>query len=201
MPPDVQLSVPADPLLLNSDLGGWAGAGIARSGRREALLGRVEWLRIAPDRLGLEARVRGNRPLPYLVKIWVENRRLNCRCTCAPEMKPGCKHAVAALEALRFPLGALPRDAGSSRRRPPGRAGRGKGRIIHAAAGLSGFLVLGGAERTLTREERIELAREEERLLRRRRARRPRLKVTLLDEPGGPRRFEVVGATPSRCAD
>ena len=120
LPPHAQPSIPADDLLLGIDLGEWTGTGIARSGRREALLGRVEWLRLAPDGLGLEARVRGNRPLPYRVEVRVEDGSLSCRCTCAREMKPGCKHAVAALEALRFPLGALPRDGGLPRRRARG---------------------------------------------------------------------------------
>ena len=184
--------IPADPALLSTDLKDWAGERIASSGRREALLGRVELLRMAADGRSIEARVRGNRPLPYQVHVRTSEAGLLSSCTCAKETRPACKHAVAALEALRFPLSAAPRDLPGRKRRPAGRPGRGKGRIVQHAASLPGFLVLGGPERTLTREERIAIAREEEVIARRTRARRERAAVTQLPAGDGPLRFSVA---------
>jgi superfamily II DNA or RNA helicase len=184
--------IPADPALLSTDLKDWAGERIASSGRREALLGRVELLRMAADGRSIEARVRGNRPLPYQVHIQTSQAGLLSSCTCAKETLPACKHAVAALEALRFPLSALPRDLPGRKRRPAGRPGRGKGRIVQHATSLPGFLVLGGPERTLTREERVAIAREEEVIARRTRARRDRAAVTQLPAVDGPLRFSVA---------
>ncbi len=185
--------IPADPLLLGADLKEWVGERIAQSGRREALLGRVELLRMAADGRSIEGRVRGNRPLPYQVRVAVSEGRLISRCTCARESLPACKHAIAALEALRFPLSALPPDGSGmkKRRRPAGRPGRGRGRIVQHAASLPGFLVLGGAERTMTREERVALAREEEKAARRQQARRWKAAVSQLPAGEGPVRFTV----------
>mgnify|MGYP000178634643 CR=1 FL=1 len=53
--------MPADPALLQVDLGAWAGDHTAAAGRKEALLGRVEMLRLAADGRAITARVRGNR--------------------------------------------------------------------------------------------------------------------------------------------
>jgi hypothetical protein len=185
--------IPADPALIATDLRKWAGDRIAASGRREALLGRVELLRMAADGRSIEARVRGNRPLPYLVSVRTSPGGLVAACTCAKEMRPACKHAVAALEALRFPLSATPKEApGKRRRRAAGRPGKGRGRIVQHAASLPGFLVLGGPDRTLTREERVELAREEEIAARRARARREKAEVRQLPPDGGPLRFTVA---------
>ena len=61
--------VPADKRLLEAELGEWAGSRIAQGGRRDALLGRVEALRLSLDGRSIEARVRGNRPLPYSVEV------------------------------------------------------------------------------------------------------------------------------------
>jgi superfamily II DNA or RNA helicase len=188
----VKPKIPADPSLLGRDLTDWAGPHIGTAGRREALLGRVELLRLAADGRSIEARVRGNRPLPYRVTVSVGPDDLVGRCTCAKEASAPCKHAVAALEALRFPRQPAPGNGGASpRRRGGGRSGRGRGRIVQPAVSQPGFLVLGGSERTLTREERVALAREEELALRRQRARRSRAKVEPLPGDGGPPGFVV----------
>ena len=71
--------LPAHPSLLSLDLKGWVGEGIAASGRREALLGRVEFLRLAPSGRLLEARVRGNRATPYRTQVWIEGERMVSR--------------------------------------------------------------------------------------------------------------------------
>jgi superfamily II DNA or RNA helicase len=186
--------IPADPALLSTDLKEWAGERIAASGRREALLGRVELLRMAADGRSIEARVRGNRPLPYQVLVRTGQGGLASRCTCAKQTRPACKHAVAALEALRFPLSALPQEGPGRKRkrRAAGRPGRGKGRIVQHATSLPGFLVLGGPERTLTREERVALAREEELAARRSRARRGNAAVKKLPAERGPLRFSIA---------
>jgi superfamily II DNA or RNA helicase len=184
-------------LLLTADLKEWVGERIAQSGRREALLGRVELLRMAADGRSIEGRVRGNRPLPYQVQVSAAEGRLISRCTCARESRPACKHAIAALEALRFPLSASPPDPSKlkRKRRSAGRPGRGRGRIIQHAASLPGFLVLGGVERTLTREERIAMAREEELATRRLRARKGKAAVKQMQADGGPLRFSVAGGS------
>jgi superfamily II DNA or RNA helicase len=182
--------LPAHPSLLNVDLKAWVGEGIAASGRREALLGRVEFLRLAPSGRLLEARVRGNRPTPYRARVWIEGERMVSRCTCARESRPACKHAVAALEALRFPLSTVPRQG-------PGRRGRSasghpaRDQAIDPGTAQSGYLLYGGAERTLTREERVDVAAETELTNRRQRARRDRETVTPIPPSGGPPRFEV----------
>jgi len=179
--------LPAHPDLLSLDLKGWVGEGIAASGRREALLGRVEFLRLSPSGRLLEARVRGNRPTPYWTRVWVEGDQMISRCTCARESRPACKHAVAALEALRFPLSAVPRQGrGRSAFGQPARD-----QAMAPGTAQSGYLLFGGAERTLTREERVELAAEAELVNRRQRARRDREKVTPIPSPGGPPRFDV----------
>jgi superfamily II DNA or RNA helicase len=152
---------------------------------------------MAADGRSIEARVRGNRPLPYQVQVRTSRGTLMASCTCAKQMRPACKHAVAALEALRFPLSELPRDMKGMRRkrRSAGRPGRGKGRIVQHAASLPGFLVLGGPERTLTREERVAIAREEEIATRKSRSRRGRAPVAQLPLDGGPLRFTVSDRT------
>ena len=189
------LSVTADEVLLDVDLHDWAGERMARAGRQEALLGRVELLRLAADGRSIEARVRGNRPLPYRVEAWVDGAGIGSRCTCAGTSSVACKHAVAALEALRFPA---PRQAGQGKPRSksapgPGRPGRGRGRVVQHAPGGSGFLVVGGPERSLHRDERIALSREDELGQRRQRARRERAAVLLLPVDGGSPRFRVEG--------
>ena len=109
-------TIPAAAALLEVDLIAWAGARLAAAGRREALLGRVEWLRLLPDGTVLEARVRGNRALSYRVDIRASDQGLDSECTCLRGTSPACKHAVAALEALRFPLSMLPDETGAKRR-------------------------------------------------------------------------------------
>ncbi len=184
-PTPVQPPIPADPRLLDSDLEAWAGARTFRGGRRDALLGRVEWLRLTPEGSGLEARVRDHRPEPYQVSVRLTASGLHSECTCPDGAGPACKHAVAAVETLRFPLREAPKVA-------DGRTRRGSRRASAApATALAGFVVLGGGERTLTRAERIKQVREEEIALRRQRSRRKRFSVELMDVDGGPPAFAV----------
>ena len=177
--------IPADRLLLETDLEAWAGRRIFRGGRRAALLGRVEWLRLTPDGGGLEARVRDNRATPYVVNVRCIGAGLNSECTCPDGAAPGCKHAVAAVEALRFPLREAPR-AGDGRVRRGARKGGSS-----PTTALSGFVVLGGGERTLTRDERIAHARVEETSLRRQRSLRRNCRVSLISIEFGPPRFAI----------
>jgi superfamily II DNA or RNA helicase len=161
-------ALPAHATLLHADLREWAGQEIAATGRRDALLGRVEYLRLGASGRWLEGGVRGTRPRPYRVQIWVERDELATRCTCAAEPRRVCRHAVATLEALRFPLSAVPRPAGERRAR-----GRGVHRPGVGPRGAeAGYVMFSGAERTLTRDERVAAAREIELLARRQRARR-----------------------------
>ena len=116
--------VPAHSLLTGTDLSAWAGERLAAAGRKEALLGRVEMLRLAADGLAIEARVRGNRPLPYRVKVWVEDEGLRTLCTCAKETMP----VVQARR--RRPRGAALSSspcAAGPRRRPPQEPGGARG--------------------------------------------------------------------------
>ena len=177
----------ADPLLLKADLSRWAGVGIARGGRRAALLGQVEVLRLVSDGRTVEARVRDLGRSPYRVKVVVEDGSLACRCTCAHESP--CKHAVAAIEALRFPRPDLKSGAERARSaRRAGRTARGRGRILHQPARPQGWV--------LTRDERVELAREIEVLDRRNRARKTQASVKRVPGKGGPPRFRVDGREP-----
>ncbi len=187
--------VPAAQELLTASLARWAGEEIARSGRKYALLGRVEALRLSPDGRSVEARVRGDRPAPYEVRVAAQDGDgLRSRCTCDDVTHQLCRHAVAALEVLRFPLPSVDESSASARRRRyAGRLGRGRGRIIQHAPVSPGFVVLGEMERTLTRQERVELALEEELKARRMRARRERATVTRLRGRPGPPRFRVEG--------
>jgi len=192
---DTRSTIPVDPALLNADLGLWAGERNAASGRKDALLGRVERLHLAIDGRSLEARVRGNRPLPYRVEVRIDRENLKSDCTCAHESPSVCRHAVAALEALRFPL----RETAAGNGRPRAKAGpghrvaRGKGRIVQPARDVAGFVVLGGPERTLTRDERLAAARNAEISSRRLQARREKLRVCPVDpNEAGPARFDVI---------
>jgi superfamily II DNA or RNA helicase len=185
--------VPAHPLLVDTDLVGWAGEGIARVGRKDALLGRVELLLLASDGRSIEARVRGNRPLPYRVFVGLDGDRLTHRCTCDRTDGTACRHAVAALEALRFPLTAVPSGPGQKRRRGGGRHRRGQGRVVQPERLRPGFVILGAVERSLTRTERIEQAEHDERALRKQRARRERADVAQINPPGEPPAFRVEG--------
>ena len=193
-----QPKLPADPLLVGTDLKLWAGERIAGQGRKAALLGRVELLVLALNGRSIEARVRGNRRLPYRTYISIDDGGLNCNCTCGQEDRLACKHAVAALEALRFPLPKLATPAGQQgqRRRITNRRGRGRGRIIQQAPQAPGFVILGKAERNRTREERLLIARKEELSTRRQRARREKARVHPLAAEGLPPRFEVGAESP-----
>ena len=183
--------VPADERLLEADLCQWAGQRIAQGGRRDALLGRVEALRLSLDGSSIEARVRGNRPLPYSVEVRTSADSISSHCTCSREAPGPCRHAVAALETLRFPAPAAGASVGVRKRRGAGPVGPGRGKIIQHAPSVPGFVLMGNAERTLSRDERINLAREEELSLRRQRARRDKAKVVALAVGEGPPRFEV----------
>jgi superfamily II DNA or RNA helicase len=185
--------LPADPRLLEIDLKTWAGEGVARRGRQEALLGRVEFLRLTPDGKAVDARVRGSRTQPYSVRIAVGGEGTVADCTCGRESGPVCEHAVAALEALRFPNDAAQRVEPRAAPRRSGNTGRGRGRIIRPARGVTGYLVLGGTERMPTRDERVEQARQEEIVVRRQRARRERRRVTREAGAHGPPVLLVAG--------
>jgi superfamily II DNA or RNA helicase len=188
--------VPADPLLLSAPLAHWAGEPIARAGRKYALLGRVEALRLGPDGRCLEARVRGDRAAPYQIDVRVQDGSLDCHCTCEDETHRLCKHAVAALEVLRFPLPSIDESSASARRKQyAGRLGRGRGRIIQHAPLSAGFVVLGEMERTLTRDERVDLVREQEIQARKQRARRERAEVKKLRNGTRPPRFKVASGS------
>jgi hypothetical protein len=187
--------VPADPALRRIDAESWAGARIARGGRRDALLGRVEALRLSLDGRTVEARVRGNRPLPYRVTLEVDGGAPVARCTCSRESPGPCRHAVAALEALRFPSSGASRGG-----RRSGRVASGRGRIVQPAAPVAGFVIIGDAERTRTREERVAAARAESRQACRQRARRERARVDPLGTPDGWARPTVRPAGRSRRA-
>jgi superfamily II DNA or RNA helicase len=186
--------VPADPVLLSAPLAEWAGEPIARAGRKYALLGRVEALQLSPDGRSVDARVRGDRAAPYRVEVGVNDGSLAGRCTCEDEAHNLCKHAVAALEVLRFPLPSVDESSASARRKQyAGRLGRGRGRIIQHAPLNAGFVVLGEMERTLTREERVDLVRDEEIKARKQRARRERAEVKKLRNGSRPPRFRIAG--------
>ncbi len=183
---------PADPVLLNLDLEGWAGLPVARTGRKYALLGRVESLRLTPEGTGVMAMVRGSRSAPHSVEIVVRDGDLKHRCTCAQEDGQACRHAVAALEALRFPLAASTEDDARGRRRKhAGRRARGEGRIVQKAPSRPGFVILGVEDRTLTREERVALANRTELRERKQRARQEKKEVRPLPSKGMPPRFQV----------
>lgn len=184
---------PAHARLLETDLAAWAGSAVAHAGRNYALLGRVLELRLHADGTEVQARVRGSRSTPYEVRVAVaEGARLSHQCTCSEDGGGVCRHAVAALEALRFPLLSPVDDRGPARRRTAGRRARGQGRVIQQATPQPGFLVVGGESRTLTKPERLEVAEHAESAERRLRARREKASVRLLPSEGLPPRF-VVG--------
>ncbi len=163
--------VSPDPALLGTDLEGWAGARVARTGRKYALMSRVESLHLSADGTVLEARVRGSRPTPYRVEVTARGRFLLGRCTCPFDYGPACKHAVAAVEALRFPRTAVRARRGPGRRAAPRRVG---------ATGWA-----------LAREDRVAAARDQEIDDRRARARKERAAVRVVRNAGGPPMFEV----------
>jgi superfamily II DNA or RNA helicase len=183
----VPSGLPADPLFLTADLEAWAGPRIAQGGRECALLGRVVSLRLSPEGKIVDARVRDSGPTPHLVEVAVHGGLLVSRCTCPFDVGPACKHAVAAVEALRFPRPALSR--GRNPRRMPRRAGRlprGRGRVVAKAPVLSGTLLSEAGEWAFTREERIDLARQEELRGRKERARREKARTRRVASTDGP---------------
>lgn len=189
------VSVPADPVLLSADLTAWAGERIAHAGHESALLGKVEALRLAPDGRAVEAKVRDQGPTPYRVSVEIDGPLgLVARCECPFVEGPVCKHAVATLEALRFPRPAVGQVAGSQKRaRRAGRLARGQGRIVTHAPIQAGTLLAAPGEWALTREERVELAREDEMRARKQRARKERPRIARVRAREGPPRFRVAG--------
>jgi superfamily II DNA or RNA helicase len=163
----------------------WAGDDVARGGRRSALLGRVESLRLVSEGRGVEAYVRDVGPNPHAVSVRVHDGTLVGQCSCAQDDDRPCKHAVAAVEALRFPRPAV-RTAAKLRR--AGRTAQGSGRVLYQPPRATGWV--------LTSDERTALAREEEYQDRRRRARKEQAPVRRLSGHGGPPRFRVGGSEP-----
>ena len=188
-------AIPADPLFLSADLRVWAGERIGHAGHESALLGKVESLRLASDGRSLEAKVRDQGPTPYKVGVAVLDGGLSSRCECPYQGGPVCKHAVAAIEALRFPRPAVMQVAGSQKRaRRAGRLARGQGRIVTHAPIQAGTLLAAPGEWALTRDERVELAREDELKARRQRARKEKAAITRIGRRGGDLpRFRVAG--------
>jgi superfamily II DNA or RNA helicase len=188
-------AISADAVLLSSDLKVWAGERIAQAGHESALLGKVEALRLAADGRSVEGKVRDQGPTPYRVAVSVDAGELDSRCECPYEGGPVCKHAVAVLEALRFPRPAVVHVAGSQKRaRRAGRLARGQGRIVTHAPIQAGTLLAAPGEWALTRDERVELAREDELKARKQRARKEKATITrIARRSGGLPRFRVAG--------
>jgi superfamily II DNA or RNA helicase len=188
-------SILADAVLLTSDLKIWAGDRIAQAGHDGALLGKVEAMRLAADGRSVEGKVRDQGPIPYRVTVAVESGELVSRCECPYEGGPVCKHAVATLEALRFPRPAVMHVAGSQKRaRRAGRLARGQGRIVTHAPIQAGTLLAAPGEWALTRDERVELAREDELKARKQRARKEKPTITRIAKRNGALpRFRVPG--------
>jgi len=188
-------AISADGVLLSADLKIWAGERIAQAGHESALLGKVEALRLAADGRSVEGKVRDQGPTPYRVAVSVDDGALESRCECPYEGGPVCKHAVAALEALRFPRPAVVHVAGSQKRaRRAGRLARGQGRIVTHAPIQAGTLLAAPGEWALTRDERVELAREDELKARKQRARKEKPAITRVGRRGvGLPRFRVPG--------
>ena len=185
---------PSAPHFEPLDLDEWAGPVVAHAGRESALLGRVEALRLAADGLTVEARVRDTGPNPYRVSISRRGDRFEALCECAYEAGPACKHAVATVEALRFPRPDAQRIAGvRGKGRRAGRLARGQGRILTQAPVQAGTLLAGPGEWTPTPDERVVASRDEELSARRQRARKERARVVKLDAGEGPLRFQVAG--------
>ena len=164
--------VPPDPALLSTDLATWAGEQVARNGRKYALMSRVLSLRLNAEGNLLEARVRGSGSTPYRVEVRAGDGLLAARCTCLFDWSPVCKHAVAAVEALRFPRAPLVARGGPGRHPspPPGSP----------------------AAWALAREDRVAAARERELEERRQRARRERAEVRMVGGSRGRVRLEVA---------
>lgn len=188
-------AIPADPGLLNLDVHAWAGEKIAHAGHESALLGKVGSLRLAADGRSVEGKVRDQGPTPYRVTVGFAGEEIEARCECPYEEGPVCKHAVATIEALRFPRPALVQVAGSQRRaRRAGRLARGQGRIVTHAPMQAGMLLAAPGEWALTREERVDLARAEELKARKQRARKERPTITRIGRKNGlVPRFRVAG--------
>jgi superfamily II DNA or RNA helicase len=188
-------AISADAALLSSDLRIWAGERVAQAGHESALLGKVEALRLAADGRSVEGKVRDQGPTPYRVAVSVDDGALLSQCECPYEGGPVCKHAVAAVEALRFPRPAVVDVVGSQKRtRRAGRLGRGQGRIVTHAPIQAGTLLAAPGEWALTRDERVELAREDEMKARRQRARKEKPAITRIARRGGGlMRFRVPG--------
>lgn len=134
----------------------------------------------------VEADVRDSGRSPHHVSVRVRDGVLDSRCSCATGDLEPCQHAVAAVEAVRFPRPVIEELKGRARSgRRAGRTPRGAGRILARSARSSGWV--------FTREERMSIAREEELQDRRTRARTEQARVSRLSGRGGPPRFRVTG--------
>ena len=185
--PDDPKRPPADPRFFDVDLPGWAGEERYKLGRKDALLGRVERLQLADEGRSVVARVRGERPTPHQIQVWIDERGLTSRCDCSAPHGAPCRHAVAAVEALRFPL----QHVADGKARQPPRSRRGQGKIVRPAQ-ADAFVVLGEQERNLTRPERLAAARAEETKARQQQARRARWRVEQINDDTEPPRFKVA---------
>jgi len=181
----------ADERLLTTDLAAWAGVRVAGAGRRDALLGRVDRLRLSVDGRAVEARVRGAGAVPFRVHVASRAGGLEAACSCRASAGRPCGHAVAMLEALRFPV-AAPSGGRRAPRRGGGRARAGRGRIVQHAPPPPGWIVLGTGDALRSREQRLAAAAEEQIAALRRRARRWRVRRGPDGPPAG---VEVVSAT------
>ena len=177
--PAVEALPPADPVLLSADLAAWAGEAVAQGGRRLALLGKVDKVRLGADGRTIEGQVRGTGPYAYRVDIAVEGGALVSACSCGDQEHAVCVHAVALLQAVRFPPPTLNQvKAAASRRPPPAGKAMALDRTVYALQGAD--------QHVLGREDRVALAWDHEILDRRAAARRERAKVRRLAVEGPP---------------
>ena len=145
--PSPPAAVPADARLLALDLEGWAGRHVAHAGHDLALLGKVVSLRLADEGATLQARVKDSGPHPSTVAIHAIDDGYAASCTCPWEEGPVCKHAVAAVEALRFPRPDVAHAVGvRAKPRRAGRLARGQGRIVTQAPVQAGTLLAAPGE-------------------------------------------------------
>ena len=175
----VEALPPADPVLLEADLTAWAGEAVAQGGRKLALLGKVDKVRLGADGRTVEGQVRGTGPYAYRVDIAVEAGALVSACSCGDQEHAVCVHAVALLQAVRFPPPTLNQvKAAASRRPPPAGKAPLQDRTVYALQGAD--------QHVLGRDDRVALAWDHEILERRGAARRERAKVRRLPVEGPP---------------
>jgi superfamily II DNA or RNA helicase len=142
-------------------------------------------------------RVRDSGRSPCEVEVLAAGGLLASRCTCPYEAGPACPHAVAVVEALRFPRPAVLRSPAAKRLlKRSARRRRGQGRVVSRPPVPAGTLFASPGDWALTQDERVAIAREEELAGRRARARKERAPIRRLPMRGGPPRFEVRGHEP-----